>query len=328
MKLAKVTLMLGASAAVVAMAIGWLAPCTASAQAAPGASPVDEPVLKIGERTVRRSEIRNELGFEPPELVTRMREDENFAKIYAIRWYQAELFAKAAADDGVAARVPGLSGAARNLGRNLIADEYTKQMIEVEFKPTDTEIETYYNLHKDVCVTPRRLHLARLGVQVAKNASEEETAGAKKRLAKMQERIAAGEAFSVVADEMSDLPSKEQGGDVGWIGEQELGDEEGSTAIRSLAVGATSEPIRTRRGWEIFKLIEKDGPKTRTLAECRDDIVAQINAEYRKAASQRRSDELARRYDASLNLDAFLAAIAEAKVPDVAPDGRRVTGSN
>jgi len=304
--------MLGAAAVSSFLVAAAVVPVCAEPTPAP--SPLDEPVLKLTDRTVRRSEIRDELSFEPRELVTRMREDDNFARIYAIRWYQAELFAKAAVDDGVAARVPGLQGAARNLGRNLIADEYLNQVLEVEFKPTDAEIKSYYTMNKAQCATPARLHLARLGVQVAKNASEEEVAGAKKRLEKMQERLKAGDAFAEVAERMSDLPSKEPGGDVGWIPEKDLGDEEGGTIIRSLAVGATSEPIRTRRGWEIFKVVEREEAKAKTLEQCRDEIVARINTEYRKAASQRRADELARRYNASLNLDAFLAAMREAEL--------------
>jgi parvulin-like peptidyl-prolyl isomerase len=126
----------------------------------------------------------------------------------------------------------------------------------------------------------------------------------------MQARIKAGDSFGTIADEMSDLPSKEGGGDVGWIDEKDLGEEEGAETIRKLAIGETSQPIRTRRGWEIFKVVERETGKTKPLADCRSDIVNLINTQYRKAATQTRSDELARRYNASLNLDAFLAALA------------------
>src|SRR5262249_34389578 len=159
------------SAALAALAVA-VAAGLARAEPTPKPSALDEPVLKLGDRTVRRSELRDELGFEPAELVSKMREDDNFARIYAIRWYQAELFARAAADDGVAARVPGLQGAAQNLGRNLIADQYMTEVLQVEYKPTDAEIQSYYTMNKERCATPGRLHLARLGVQVAKNASE------------------------------------------------------------------------------------------------------------------------------------------------------------
>jgi hypothetical protein len=132
----------------VALAIVVLSTCSSlpvGAQNPPAERQVDEIVLKVGDRTVRRSEIRDQLAFEPPELVARLNDDSNFARIYAVRWYQAELSLRAAADDGVLKRVPGLEGAARNLGRNLIADEYSSRMMAVDFKPTDSEIQSFYS---------------------------------------------------------------------------------------------------------------------------------------------------------------------------------------
>ncbi|HZR83332.1 MAG TPA: peptidylprolyl isomerase [Candidatus Binatia bacterium] len=301
-----------------ALAVASLAPSRGafSADATPAAG-AGEPVLKIGDRVVTRAELQAQLEYEPAPILDRMRDDENFGRIFAVRWYETELFAKAAADDGVLAKKPGLAGAAQNLGRNLIADEYVKYVLEEEFKPSETEIKTYYTMNaKERCTQPARYHLARLGVQIAKNASEAETSGANARLAKMQERLKT-EPFATVADEMSDLPAKGAGGDVGWIADDELGKEEGVGVIRALAVGKTSDPIRTLRGLEIFKMVEKQEAKTLTLDECRPKIVSQINAEYRRSSTRRRTDELAKRYSASLNLDAFLAAARSAKGQDV-----------
>lgn len=297
-----------ARAFVVAFALG-LAP-VAYGQGAP-APAAGNVVMRIGDRQWTADELKAELSWEPAPLLERARDDANFGRTYAVRWYESELLVRAAGDDGVLVRVPGLAGAARNLGRPLIAGEYVKQMLEVEYKPTDAEVQSYYAMNKETCKVPARYHLARLGVQVAKNASQPELEGAKKRLTTMQERLKGGEAFGKVADEMSDLPAKKEGGDVGWIGDDELGEEEGVAILRSLAVGATSEPIKTRRGLEIFKLVEREDARTKTLDQCRPQLVEQINAEYRKAASRKRVDELARRYNASLNLDAFLAAVAE-----------------
>jgi hypothetical protein len=299
-----------AVARTLATAAMLLAAASAGAPPAAGQTPgtATETVLKVGDRTLTRAELEAALSFEPAPLLERVRSDDNFGRRYAVRWYEAELFSKAAADDGVVAKVPGLAEASRNLGRNLIADEYLRFVLKEDYAPSDAEIQTYYTMNKERCVEPARYHLTRLGVQIAKNASEQELAGAKERLAKMQGRIAAGESFGTIADEMSDLPAKEAGGDVGWIGDDELGKEEGVEAIRTLAVGKMTEPLRTRRGLEIFRLVEKRDGKQLTLEECRTKLVALINTEYTKAAARRRTDELAKRYNASMNLDAFLAA--------------------
>jgi parvulin-like peptidyl-prolyl isomerase len=288
-----------------AVGVAMSAPLAAVGADTKGAT---EVVLKVGDRSVTAAELEAALSYEPSPILDRMRTDDNFARTFAVRWYEAELFAKAAADDGVIAQRPGLADAARNLGRNLISDEYTKYVLEAEFAPSDVELQSYYTMNKERCVEPARYHLARIGVQIAKNASEQEKAGANQRLAAMRERLAKGESFAIVADEMSDLPAKAEGGDVGWISDDDLGKEEGVAAIRTLAVGQMTEPVQTRRGLEIFRMVEKQDAKTLSLEACKPKLVAQINSEYLKAAARRRTDELAKRYNASMNLDAFVAA--------------------
>ncbi len=281
--------------------------------AAPGSLPASA-VLRVGDRTLTVDELAAELAWEPGPLVERMREDRNFGSLFAVRWYESELFARAAADDGLLAKKPGLAGAAGNLSRNLIADQYVDAMLADELKPSDAEVSSYYSMNKEKCRMPVRYRLARVGVQIAKNASEEEKAAAQKRLEAIQAKLLAGESFAAVADQFSDLPSKNPGGELDWIEDADLGKEEGVEVLRVLSVGGRTEPIKTRRGMEIFTLIEKEDGRPQTLEECRGKLVEQINQEYRRVATRKRVDDLARRYGASMNLDAFLDAAKKATV--------------
>lgn len=279
-------------------------------------------VAKLGNRKLTLDELKAELAYEPAPLIERARDDENFARILAVRWFQTGLFAQAAQDDGLLKSKPGLAGAAAGLGRNLIADEYVTNLLEVEYKPTESEVRSYYALNKELCTPPARYHLARLGVQIAKNASEAEVEGAKKRLQAMQERLKAGEPFATVADELSDLPSQAAGGDVGWIDEKVLAGDETAVKIKALKPGETTEPLRTPRGLEVFRLVEKEEAQPKSFESCRDLLTERLTKEFARATTQRRSDELARRYGASLNLDGFLAAVRS--VPGRAVDDKRV----
>ncbi|MFM7735640.1 MAG: peptidylprolyl isomerase [Alphaproteobacteria bacterium] len=271
-------------------------------------------VLKVGDRTLTVDELAAELGWEPGPLVQRMKEDRNFATTFAVRWYESELFARAAADDGLLAKKPGLAGAAANLSRNMIADQYVDSMLADELQPSDAEVASYYAMNKEKCRTPVRYRFARVGVQIAKNASEEEKAAAQKRMDAIEAKLVAGDSFGSVADGLSDLPGKKAGGELDWIEDGELGKEEGVDALRLIAVGNRTPPIKTRRGLEIFTLLDKEDGRQQTLDQCRPKLVTQINQEYRRAASRKRVDELARRYGASMNLDAFLDATKKATV--------------
>jgi parvulin-like peptidyl-prolyl isomerase len=192
--------------------------------------------------------------------------------------------------------------------------QYVDAMLADELKPSDAEVSSYYSMNKEKCRMPVRYRLARVGVQIAKNASEEEKAAAQKRLEAIQAKLLAGESFAAVADQFSDLPSKNPGGELDWIEDADLGKEEGVEVLRVLSVGGRTEPIKTRRGMEIFTLIEKEDGRPQTLEECRGKLAEQINQEYRRVATRKRVDDLARRYGASMNLDAFLDAAKKATV--------------
>jgi hypothetical protein len=299
----------------IALALGGIATTlfVGAVAAAEPAAKSGDVVFEVGDRKLTQAEIQAELGYEPEPLLQRMREDDNFARVYAVRWFHAEIFAKAAREDGLVAKTPGLGGAAENLGRNLIAREYQDHLLDVEYKPTDNEIEQYYTFNKELCTAPARYHIARVGVQIAKHASPEEIAAAEKRLAEIQQRLKKGDAFATVADELSDLPSKGPGGDSGWLTDDDLAKDEQSAWIKTLAVGTVSEPKKTIRGTEIYLMMEKEPSRVKTAAECRPEIETRIKREYYKKVSENRADELAKRFKASMNLDAFIAAARAAK---------------
>ena len=319
---------LGLAAALVALPGGGATPsraddATAGATAAPQGSLPPGTVLKVGDQALSVDEAAAQLGWEPGVIVQRMREDRNFATTFAVRWYESELFARAARDDGLIAKKPGLAGAAANLSRNMIADQYVDAMLAEEFQPSEAEISSYYTMNKEKCRSPIRYRFARVGVLVAKNASEEEKVAAQKRMDAIEERLVAGDSFASVAERLSDLPGKKPGGELDWIEDAELGKEEGVDVLRVLAVGDRTPPIKTRRGLEVFTLLEKEDGRQQTLEECRPKLVDQINAEYRRAATRKRVDELARRYGAAMNLDSFLEATRKATI---APERRAAKG--
>jgi hypothetical protein len=195
------------------------------------------------------------------------------------------------------------------------------------FGCSDAEIASYYAMNKEKCRTPIRYRFARVGVQIAKNASEEEKAAAQKRIDAIEARLVAGDPFGTVADQLSDLPGKKPGGELDWIEDGDLGKEEGVDLLRVIDVGARTPPTKTRRGIEVFTLLEKEDGRQKTIDQCRPKLVEQINQEYRRAATRKRVDDLAHRYGASMNLDAFLDAAKKATVALGARESKKPTGT-
>lgn len=78
------------------------------------------------------------------------------------------------------------------------------------------------------------------------------------RAQQVLERLQAGESFEDLAAEYSDdTATANEGGDLGWFGRGQMVQEFEDAAF-SLAVGETSEPVKSSYGYHIIEVVEKD----------------------------------------------------------------------
>jgi hypothetical protein len=283
-------------------ALAWAEP------APPPGDAVSPAIVRVAGESFDRQQLIATLSFLPPATLQRIRSEDNYARIFAVRWFQNALLAKAAEADGFVSKTPGLASAARAEADDLIAQQYAQVLVDSAIPPTDTEIEQSYKLNKAQCIIAARYHLARIVVVVGARASDKEVEGARVRIDAIKARLDKGDPFATVADELSDVGGRGPGGDYGWFPEDQLAGDPDAAKIKTLAAGQTSDVLRTPRGFEIIKVVERQEPKQRTFAECKDAIARHITNQYRKTTLQQKADQLVKRYDAALNLDAFIAA--------------------
>jgi len=80
---------------------------------------------------------------------------------------------------------------------------------------------------------------------------------AEQKLLQIKQRIAAGEAFEILAQEFSEDPnSASQGGELPWFFQGQM-PEEIETAANGLEAGKISEPFRTQFGWHILEVVDR-----------------------------------------------------------------------
>lgn len=113
---------------------------------------------------------------------------------------------------------------------------------------TDAEARADFDAHRADWMTPERRRVAHILVK-----TKEEALAAKKRLD-------AGEAFGEVAKQMSiDAQSKNTGGDLGWIVRKDV--PAAFSVVLTIPAGAVTEPIESKFGWHLIKVIDVEAPK-------------------------------------------------------------------
>jgi foldase protein PrsA len=141
---------------------------------------------------------------------------------------------------------------------------------------TDAEVEKYYNENQAKFVTQEAVRISLIWLkttdQTGKELPADQMAGVRDKLRRITSRIKAGAEFATLAKEFSeDQSSARNGGDLGYCnrGMMPPGMEQ---LIFSMKPGQISEPLQSRHGFEIIKLLDKQKPKQRTYDDLKADL--------------------------------------------------------
>ena len=187
-----------------------------------------------------------------------------------------------------------LPGLRRNIEKSMIINQVQQVEVAGRLSVTEDEATAYYSAHKDEFTTPSQITLRELTVQVPTdgktvNVGLEEAAKAKAEGALARARK--GESFEALVAEVSDSPSKANGGLVGPLNEDELTPEI-RKFISGLKPGALSDVFRTTSGWAILKLESATPSEIKTLAQAREQISSKVFEEKRREEFVRYTQKL------------------------------------
>jgi len=126
------------------------------------------------------------------------------------------------------------------------------------------------------------------------NVAQDDAVAAK--AAAVRARVMAGEDFGAVATEVSSSSSKSNGGLIGPMPTKELSDSLMSL-LSKMKPGEVSQPIRTAKAFQIFKLEKMTTPVTQPFDSVRDIVAERVygarqQAEVKKFLGRLRSQAL------------------------------------
>lgn len=149
--------------------------------------------------------------------------------------------------------------------------KYLERSIGPSLEISDAEVQAAYEQNVESMKEPERVKARHILVQVGPEASPEQKEAARTRAERLLERVRGGEDFAAVAAESSDDPTKEQGGELPWIGRGQVRPEFEKVAFE-LEPGAISDIVETEIGLHIITVLEHVQERTVPFEEVKDRI--------------------------------------------------------
>jgi peptidyl-prolyl cis-trans isomerase SurA len=162
----------------------------------------------------------------------------------------------------------------RSLERQMLVSEVQNREVMGKIAVTEEESRTYYDANTQQFTTPAEITLREILIEVpadARGINVAQDDAAKAEAEAIRTRLLGGEPFARLAAEVSDAPSKANGGLIGPINVNELADSL-QTLINGMKVGDLTAVMRTQRGYQILKLESRTETKIRSFDDARSDI--------------------------------------------------------
>jgi peptidyl-prolyl cis-trans isomerase SurA len=150
---------------------------------------------------------------------------------------------------------------AKTLENQIRANLVWVELIRAQYTPAlqiaDWEVEQELKRQKEKGTKPQ-YHLAEIVLQFEGSEQEEQ---AKNDLNRLIEELQKGAHFSALAQQFSQAATAAQGGDMGWLTEDQLPPEI-KEFVSHMEPGQLSQPIRMPQGYVIIGYIEKKSPES------------------------------------------------------------------
>jgi parvulin-like peptidyl-prolyl isomerase len=182
---------------------------------------------------------------------------------------------------------------------------------------SDAEIQAFYEERKDAFLRPGGIHIKQIMIipkPSAAKATEEQWKTAELQAKKAINRVRAGESFEAVARSMSEGRGKEKGGDMGMIPVNVLPEFLREIAD-ALEPGDMSDIFRSELGWQIIKLVAREGNVEISLDKARTRIEELLKEAKSVEVLEAHTQPILRdkgRVQVFLQLEKTLAATADA----------------
>lgn len=164
--------------------------------------------------------------------------------------------------------------------------KWMDQQVDGKTEVTDAEAKDFFTGHPTYFDAPELVRASHILIRVPENATPEQVAEKEKAIAAAADRIAKGEDFAKVAQEVSEDPnSKDKGGDLDFFPKKGMIPfPEFTEAAFALQKDEVSKPVKTKAGFHLIKQTDRKDAHKMTYDEAKPRIFAFMKEDKKKSA--------------------------------------------
>jgi peptidyl-prolyl cis-trans isomerase C len=218
----------------------------------------EKELVRINDRVITLAEFEQEMEQLPPALKTLV-VTEKGRKEFLQKLIERELLLQEGVKKGFD-KDEEILRKVEQFKQGLIIEALTEKLCAGKDEVSDKEVEAYYRGNKAKFSLGERVRVRHIMVKTLPEAQD------------IKARLHRGEDFITLAKQYSIWPTKQQGGDLGYIkrGMVDKSFEDAAFALKRR--GEVSGIVKTKLGFHIIRLEYRQGPHQLTFAEVREEI--------------------------------------------------------
>lgn len=149
--------------------------------------------------------------------------------------------------------------------KGLAIQEFVSKQFEEKATISAEESRDYYAKNPDAFKQPEQVRASHILIMVDPKADQAKKDEAREKMAQIQQRLKKGDDFAALAKDLSECPSSEKGGDLGYFGRGQMVKPFEDKAF-AMKPGEVSDIVETDVGYHLIKVAEKK-PETTVAYE-------------------------------------------------------------
>lgn len=174
---------------------------------------------------------------------------------------------------------------------NLAAHDVTNQAVKDKITVSEEESKKFYSDNPAYFKTPPQVEARHILIKLDEGADKASQETARKKIETIQKKLADGEDFAKLAQQHSEGPSKDKGGDLGYFGRGQMVKPFEDAAF-SMKKGEVSGIVETQFGLHLLQVTDIKPEATVEYADVKVKITEYLKAQKTKQEVTRYIDSL------------------------------------